>query len=299
MNKLFFLLRLNFLFILLFLSFSSNSFSQVIDEDGNEEAIKEKKPMVVEMDSLEDDDPTIELNPGAPEEQAIIKKKKKKKKNVFWGIKTKRQYTRSLSKGRVVFELFYSLPEYEKPDPYSPLKYYFNLEEKKIERQGTSNPKYGLPLHGTYVKIVDKDTVTTGQFYKGTLTGRWVWYGKNKDIKDKKFYYMGFPKDAEITYYDSKQTKVKEVIPYQLGELSGIYQSFYENGRKKMVGSYKYGYKIGDWTEYYDAVDKRGKQRKHRITKYRNKNNVYRKDYSGPKIKYEWDEKGKVLRKSK
>ncbi|KXX68616.1 hypothetical protein AVL50_22935 [Flammeovirga sp. SJP92] len=266
------------------------------DEEGEE--IK-PKPMVVEMDSIDEDAPTIELNPGAPEEQAQIKKKKKKKRNIFWGIKTKKQYTRSSDKGKAVFELFFVLPEYEAPNPYAPLKYYYNAKDRKIERKSTSNSKYGIPLHGSYVKIVEKDTVTTGFFYKGLLTGRWVWYGKDKTIKDKKFYYMGFPKDAEITYYDSKQTKVKEVTPYQHGELNGIYQSFYESGRKKVVGSYKYGYKIGDWTEYYDAMDKRGRQRRKKLTQYRNKNNVYRKDYAGPKVKYEWDKNGKVTHKSK
>lgn len=275
----------------------SSTFGQTDDEEDT--VVTPPKPMVVEMDSIDEDAPTIELNPGAPQEQQLIKKKKKKKKNVFWGIKAKKQYTRSKSKGDIVFEIFFSLPEYETPNKYSPLKYYYNPKERKIERKSTSNSKYGLPLHGSYYKIVGKDTVTTGFFYKGLLTGRWVWYGKDKAIKDKKFYYMGFPKDAEISYYDSKQKKVKEVIPYQHGELSGIYQSFYESGRKKLVGSYKYGYKIGDWTEYYDAIDKRGRQRKKKITQYRNKNNVYKKDYAGPKIKYEWDEKGKVIRKSK
>ncbi|NLR93045.1 toxin-antitoxin system YwqK family antitoxin [Flammeovirga agarivorans] len=277
--------------------YSSAVLGQSLEEE--EDKPKVNKPMVVEMDSLEEDAPTIELNPGAPEEVETIKKKKKKKKNVFWGIKAKRAYTRSLSKGNQVFELFYTLPEYEAPNEYSPLKYFYNPKERKIEKKSVSRKEYGLPLHGTYIKIVEKDTVTVGQFYKGLITGRWVWYGKDKQIKDKKFYYMGFPKESKITYYDSKQTKVKEVVPIQYDEKNGIYQEFYESGLKKTVGAYKFGYKIGDWTEYFDAKDKRGRQRKKRITQYRNKNNVYRKDYNGPKIKYEWDEKGKVLIKNK
>lgn len=292
MAKLFFLKSIIFLFIVNII-FVFDSFGQI------EENITPSKPMMVEMDSINEDAPTVELNPGALEEQSLIKKKKKKKKKIFWGIKTKRQYTRSMSKGNRVFELFFVLPEYESPNKYAPLKYYYDPKEKKIERKSTSNSKYGIPLHGSYVKIVEKDTVTTGFFYKGLLTGRWVWYGKDKTIKDKKYYYMGFPKESEISYYDSKQTKIKEVVPYQHGELNGIYQAFYESGRKKEVGSYKYGYKIGDWTEYYDALDQRGRQRRKKLTQYRNKNNVYKKDYSGPKVKYEWDEKGKVLRKSK
>ncbi|MBD0399801.1 toxin-antitoxin system YwqK family antitoxin [Flammeovirga sp. EKP202] len=297
MTRLFYLIQSAFLLICLIGMSSYTVYGQNENDQEGENSIP--KPMVVAIDSIDEDVPTIELNPGAPEEKAQVKRKKKKKRNVFWGIKTKKQYTRSSDKGKVVFELFFVLPEYEKPNPYAPLKYYYNPKERKIERKSTSNSKYGIPLHGSYVKIVEKDTVTTGYFYKGLLTGRWVWYGSDKTIKDKKYYYMGFPKDAEITYYDSKQTKVKEVIPYQHGQLNGIYQSFYESGRKKVVGSYKYGYKIGNWTEYYDTMDRRGRQRRKKLTQYRNKNNVYRKDYAGPKVKYEWDENGKVTHKSK
>ncbi|WP_139263032.1 toxin-antitoxin system YwqK family antitoxin [Flammeovirga pacifica] len=290
--------RILFLLFLLFLMLGAflNVSAQVEEED---QKPKKRKPLVVAIDSVSEDAPTIELNPGAPDDEEVIKRKKKKKKKVFWGIKTKKAYTRTNSKGNVIFELFFVLPEYEAPSAYAPVKYFYNTKEKKIEKKTTSRPEYGLPLHGKYVKIVNKDTLTTGQFYKGLLTGRWVWYGKDKEIRDKKYYYMGFPKESKIQYYDSKQTKVKEVVPIQFEEKNGIYQSFYESGRKKVVGSYKFGLKIGDWTEFYDAIDKRGRQRKKKITRHRNKNRIYDKSYGGPVVKYEWDEKGKVLIKNK
>ncbi|PWJ43345.1 toxin-antitoxin system YwqK family antitoxin [Sediminitomix flava] len=234
--------------------------------------------------------PTIKANPGLTKK--VEREKKRKKKRVFWGIKTKKRFTANRSGGKETFEIFYVLPSYEPPNKYATNKFYYNHDKREITKSEWTDHKFGMPLHGPYTKTVDGDTVVTGQYYKGTRTGRWMVYNSAQVVSDKKYYFRGFPKDAKITYYDTELTKVKEVIPYQHGELNGVYLKYYKTGRIQERGKYLDGKKVDRWTEYYDRSDK--KRRKKEI-QYTKSNRLYRDGEVEPFVRREWDEKGKLI----
>ncbi|MEH0158315.1 hypothetical protein V6R21_29940 [Limibacter armeniacum] len=279
-----------FISILLLCYFTA--FAQAQELSVSEDQAKPDSTVVVKLSELDEDDPTIELNPGKNEEKELVKRRvKKKKKNVFWNIKTKKRFTKKVRGNNVEFELFFVLREWEDPDRYVASKFYYNHDKRKIEKTNEIHRKYGMPLHGTYVKIVNGDTLVTGQFYKGVRTGRWISYQRdsyNDDlmIQDKVYYYRGYPKNAEITYYDSKRKKVKEVIPYQYGVKDGTYLKYYPSGRLMETGTYRDGHKVNRWFEYYD---KYGRGSKKRETQYRKK--TYDDNFE-PYIIREWDDTG-------
>ncbi|GAA4845854.1 hypothetical protein [Algivirga pacifica] len=248
--------------------------------------------VAVDLSSMEEGVPTIELNPGAKLEEENRKRKKKKKRNVFWGVKTKRKFTKTTRNGKTTFELFYVLKSWDSPNAYPYQKYYYNSDARAVVQKQTVFKKHGMPLHGPYYKIVEGDTVVTGQFYKGVRTGRWTAYQKNNVldammVQDKKYYYMGFPKDAEVSYYDADQKRVKEVIPYQHGLKDGYYLKYYPSGALEIVGLYKEDEKVGIWMEYYDRKDRimRRKEIQHRKDPF--------DEGFEPYVRKEWTKTGK------
>lgn len=255
----------------------------------------------------EDKAPTIELNPNQ-QKKLKGKKKRRRKKKVFYGVKTKKRviYTEA-RRGRTIIEKFHILKKknYQAPDPYVYEKYYFGVLEKSngtrertIMMRHDHDKEYGMPLHGTYEKFLfyhrsgKQVLLQKGIFYFGAKHGRWETF-RNIDslLVGKEKWYKGFPKDAEITYYDNEKTKVKEVIPYQLGEIQGTYLRFYESGRLAETGEYKYGKKVGVWMEFYDKDDKNYKKK----TKYRDAKDVeelFAENFE-PQVISEWDERGR------
>lgn len=257
-------------------------------DTASQETIKADSSRIDLSSDLSEDIPTIELNPGAEEEE-IVKRKVKKKRNTFWNVKAKKRFTK-VTKGRnTTYELFFTLKEYENPNKYCATKFYYDHEKKSIVKSRDVNPKLGMPLHGTYVKIINQDTLVTGQFYKGVRTGRWISYRSDGLISDKKYYYMGHPKESEISYYDADHKKVKEVIPFQHGVKDGTYMKYYPSGRLMVIGVYKDDVKTGRWIEYYDRSGRRN----------RKKEMQYRKDVFDdkfvPYVIREWNEKGKSI----
>jgi len=201
---------------------------------------------------------TIDLEEEEKPDQR--KKKEKRKKNEYYGYKTKKGFTRTGYGDNVTVEIFYFLKEWVEPDPYVPEIYWFDFRRKRIRNTGTIDKKYGRILHGPYKKIKGDQIIEEGIFYVGTKHGRWTKYDNNDILVEKQKYYRGWPKESMVKYYDEDRKKLKEVIPVIYGEKEGDYYYFHENGEIAVKGQFKYGEKVGKWTEYYDALRRAKKQ---------------------------------------
>lgn len=184
---------------------------------------------------------------------------KKKKKNIFLGERIKKGFTKSGPKGKnQVLEVFYYLKTFEQPNAYSTTVYYFNPRKRKIFRANTElNPATDKVLHGPYKKLQGGKVVETGYFAKGTKHLRWERFNRDNMLLSKLHYEMGFPRDANVTYYDAAQKLVKEVVPYVNGKLEGDYVRYQENGQRDWDGSFENGKKVGEWTKYWGFRNRR------------------------------------------
>lgn len=127
------------------------------------------------------------------EEEVVEKKKKKVKKKVFYGIKTKKGFTRKGYGDRVTYELFYFLKKSEKPQTFVRDIYWFDYTRKEIRRTSPSgfDPKKGVLLHGPYKQIQNNVVLKEGIYYKGTRHGRWLTYDRDSVLTDKEKYFRG------------------------------------------------------------------------------------------------------------
>src|SRR5580704_9144091 len=87
-------------------------------------------------------------------EEPIVTKKKKPKKKVFYGIKTKKGFTRKGS-AHVTLELFYYLKKPDVPSSFARDIYWFDFTRHEIRVTSTFDPKKGVLLHGPYTKMQD------------------------------------------------------------------------------------------------------------------------------------------------
>lgn len=225
------------------------------------------------------------------EEEAPVdtKKKKKPKKKVFYGIKTKKGFTRKGYGQRVTYELFYTLKKPEMPEHFVRDIYWYSYDRREIRKTTPAafDPEKGVLLHGPYKKLQGNILLEEGIFYKGTKHGRWLTYDRDSVLIDKSKYYKGWPRESLVTYYDPQERKkMKEITPIEYGEKEGMYYRFYENGQIAVMGEYQWDQKIGDWTEYYPG------NRRKRIIAYPKRpfDNSFK-----PYIKVEWNEKGKEI----
>lgn len=205
-------------------------------------------------DQLFSIDTPVSLDFGAEEEPVTEeKKKKKKKKKVFYGIKTKKAFTRSGYGNRITTELFYYLKKSEAPKTDVRDIYWFDYTRKEIRTTTSFDPKNGVLLHGPYEKRLNDVVIEKGIFYKGTKHGRWMTYSRDSVLLDKEKYFRGWPKESMVTYYDpATRERMKEIIPIEYGEKEGYYYKFHPNGRVAVKGEYHWDHKVGIWTEYYD-----------------------------------------------
>jgi antitoxin component YwqK of YwqJK toxin-antitoxin module len=237
-------------------------------------------------------DTPVSLDFDEKEEEPESKKKKKVKKRVYYGLKTKKGFTRKGYGNRVTYELFYYLKKPQAPQSFARDLYWYDFARKEIRKTTTFDPSKGVLLHGPYEKRQGELIIQKGIFYKGSKHGRWLSYNKDSVLTDKEKYYKGWPKESEVVYYDPhERKKMKEITPIEFGEKEGYYYKFYETGQVAVTGEYKFDQKVGDWTEYYP-----NNRRKKIIT--------YRKepfdDEVKPYVKVEWNEKGKeIYRNSK
>ncbi len=210
----------------------------------------------------------LTINLEAEEEAAedsVKTKKKKRKKKVFYGIKTKKGFTKSGYGGQTIIEQFYYLKKYEEPDPYVRDVYWFDTKRNQIRTTHNITKDKALILHGPYKKMTEEgEMLEEGIFYKGTKHGRWTTYNKNNILMDKEKYTRGWPRESEVSYYDKdKRDKIKEVVPIEYGEEEGYYFYFHKTGRVAVEGEYRNGKKVGVWTEYYDFERRAKKQIKY------------------------------------
>ena len=231
---------------------------------------------------------TLDFLKEEPEEAP--KKKKKVKKKVYYGIKTKKGFTRKGFGDKVTYELFYYLKKAEKPSTFVRDVYWYDFTRREIRKTTMTSfdPAKGVLLHGPYEKRQGQNIVQKGIFYKGTRHGRWITYNpRDSVLTDKEKYFRGWPKESLVSYYDPQaRKKMKEMTPIEFGEKEGYYFLFHENGQMAVQGEYKWDERIGDWTEYYST----GKRKK--IVTYPKE--PFDKELR-PYIKAEWNDKGKEI----
>lgn len=231
-------------------------------------------------------DTPVTLDFEEEEEEPKKKKKKKVKKKVFYGIKTKKGFTRKGYGNRVTYELFYVLKKPEKPQTFVRDIYWYDYTRKEIRKTERFDPEKGVLLHGPYEKRLGEVIIAKGIYYKGTKHGRWMYYDRDSTLTDKEKYFRGWPKESMVSYYDADRKKMKEITPIEFGEKTGYYYRFYENGQMAIVGEYQYDQKVGDWTEYYPN------KRRKKIIAYPEKPF---EDATRPYTKAEWNDKGKQI----
>ena len=67
-------------------------------------------------------------------EEPIVSKKKKPKKKVYYGIKTKKGFTRKGYGDRITVELFYYLRKPDKPNSFARDIYWYDFTRREIRR---------------------------------------------------------------------------------------------------------------------------------------------------------------------
>ena len=75
---------------------------------------------------------TIDLD--AEEEERVAPKAKKRKKKVFYGLKTKKAFTKKGAGNKIETEIFYYLKDPEPLDPYVRDIYWFDFKRRQIKK---------------------------------------------------------------------------------------------------------------------------------------------------------------------
>jgi antitoxin component YwqK of YwqJK toxin-antitoxin module len=218
--------------------------------------------------------------------EPIATKKKKPKRKTFYGIKTKKGFTRKGFGDRTVIEIFYFLKKHEPPTRFVRDIYWYDFTRGEIRKTGF-DAKKGVLLHGPYKKMQGQTLLEEGIFYKGTKHGRWMKYDRQDLLEDKEKYFRGWPKESVVTYYDPmERKKLKEMIPIEYNEREGFYTLFHENGTVAVQGEYRWNQRVGEWIENYPN----GKRKK--LMAYPRE--AFDKQQK-PFIKKEWDAQGREI----
>ena len=182
------------------------------------------------------------------------RKSRKKKKRIFLGERVKRGYVKSGPKGKnQIIEIFYYLRNFQQPNPLAPARYYFDPKKRRIfKAAGELDPTKDKVLHGLYKKMQNNQVLETGYFALGVRHLRWEKFDNKGSLTAKTHYEMGFPRDANISYYDGGQTMIKEVVPYVNGKLEGDYVKYTADGKREWTGQFENGRRVGEWTNYWD-----------------------------------------------
>lgn len=245
-----------------------------VDPNSTDERFSISSPVTIDLDEREDYLEDVEV------------KKKKRKRKVFYGLKTKKRFTREGFGERMTYELFFVLKEPIELDTYVRDIYWYDYRRQEIRVGGKVDQKYGAILHGTYKKMQGDQVLKEGIFFKGMKHGRWMEYDKNDLLVDKEKYYKGWPRESQVTYYDREHDHMREIIPIEYGEREGNYYYFFEDGRVGVAGEYNWDNRVGDWVEYYPS----GRRKK--IIRY--SKDAFDDEFR-PFIWKEWNEKGKLV----
>ncbi len=190
---------------------------------------------------------------AAKDKEKDAQRKPSKRKKLFLGERIKRGFAKSGPKGRnQVIEVFYYLKYFRQPNLQAPGRYYYDSQKHKIFKAaaGELDPSAKV-LHGPYKKMQNNKVLETGFYALGTKHLRWERYDKNGVLLSKTHFEMGFPRDANITYYDASHTMLQEVVPYVNGKLEGDYVRFTAIGQREWTGQFENGRRVGTWTNYW------------------------------------------------
>lgn len=224
------------------------------------------------------------------EKEEKKEKKKKARKNIWFGIKTMKGYTRRTIRGQEYLEFFnYTDAADWKPNPYIRDVYWFDPKERAVRNEGFT-PGQGYLLHGPYERLVNETVVESGMFYYGMKHKTWMVFDDRSVLQDKAHFSEGWPRESRVNYYNETSKSVQEIIPVQYGLEEGNYFYFYDNQQIAVTGEYKYGEKVGLWTEYWDT--KNTKAIRKREIQYQEA--PYTKNFR-PYIRAEWDKEGNLL----
>lgn len=191
---------------------------------------------------------------AAKEQEKAAQRKPRKKKRIFLGERIKRGYVRSGPKGKnQIVEIFFYLKTFQQPNPMAPASFYYSPKKRKLYASaGELDPATDKVLHGPYKKMQNNKVLETGYFALGTRHLRWEKFDTKGNLLTKTHYEMGFPRDANISYYDAGNTMLKEVVPYVNGKLEGDYVKFRNDGKREWTGKFENGRRVGEWTNYWD-----------------------------------------------
>ena len=190
----------------------------------------------------------------AKEEEKNAQRKSPKKKKVFLGEKIKRAYTKSGPKGKnQIIEVFYFLKYPQPVNAYAPAHYYYDTKKHKILKLAAIEEDAATLkiMHGPYKKLQNNKVLETGFYALGTKHLRWERFDKNGVLLSKTHYEMGFPRDANVSYYGQDRSLIDEVVPYVNGKLEGDYAKFLINGQPDWRGQFENGHRVGIWTKYW------------------------------------------------
>ena len=187
-------------------------------------------------------------------EKEAQRKGKPKKKKVFLGEKIKRAYTKSGPKGKnQIIEIFYFLKYPQQVNAYAPAHYYYDTKKHKVLKLATVDEDATTLqiLHGPYKKLQNNKVLEIGYYALGTRHLRWEKFDKNGVLLTKTHYEMGFPRDANVSYYGQDRSLINEVVPYVNGKLEGDYAKFLIDGQPDWRGQFENGRRVGVWTRYW------------------------------------------------
>ena len=203
---------------------------------------------------------TKEQERAAKEAEKDAQRKPKKKKKVFLGEKIKRAFAKSGPKGRnQIIEIFYYLKLPQPHNAYAPAHYYYDSKKRKILKLAAieeDGPTLRI-MHGPYKKLQNNKVLETGFYALGTRHLRWERFDKNGVLLTKIHYEMGFPRDANVSYYGEDRSLINEVVPYVNGKLEGDYAKFSIGGQPDWRGQFENGRKVGVWTKYWGFRNRR------------------------------------------
>ncbi|MDO7848761.1 hypothetical protein Q5H92_20515 [Hymenobacter sp. M29] len=193
-------------------------------------------------------------------EKDAQRKSKKKKKNVFLGEKMKKAFVKTGPKGRnQKITIFYYLKYPKALNAYAPAYYYYDTKKHKILKlaaveEDASQLKI---LHGPYKVMQNNKVLESGYYALGTRHLRWETFDKNGVLLTKTHYEMGFPRDANVSYYGEDRGKINEIVPYVNGKLEGDYAKFFQNGQPEWRGQFENGKRVGTWTKFWGFRSRR------------------------------------------
>ncbi|HEX8326958.1 MAG TPA: hypothetical protein VF629_05425 [Hymenobacter sp.] len=219
------------------------------------------------------------------------RKSKKKKKNIFLGEKIKKAFTKTGPKGRnQKIAIFYFLKSPALLNDYAPAHYYYDTKKHKILKLAEIQEDLSTLkiMHGPYKLLQNGKVLETGYYALGTKHLRWETFDRNGVLLAKTHYEMGFPRDANVSYYGEDRSKINEVVPYVNGKLEGDYAKFNVNGQPEWRGQFENGRKVGVWAKYWGF---RGRRR----YEYRYAESGYDPEVSEPELIREYNRNATLI----